>query len=146
MQNPLRSRSTSLPLLLALSIMLCRPTPPASAQATRTYAPPTPQHYQEKHVPKPREEYLEELHSQPTVPVQPGAAPPSSYGPAAPQSAEKSTDLLSLADLLDSIFNNVVDFIRQHMMASFLCMVLLAPFWAMSGMKRAKHPYEERDE
>jgi hypothetical protein len=112
--------------ILALSSAICLgfSFDAALAQPSHTYAPPSPQRYQQR----------------PDLP--PGYDPSYSDPVSKPatdqqqqQQAQPATPATG-SDAVSGVGGQVLDFLHQHMVASFICMLLIAPLWAMTNMRR----------
>ena len=117
--------------LALFSFCLSCPLSSAFAQAHHEYAPPNPQHYQ--HAPVPTQ--LPNFEPGPDAAPQQQRSAPAQAAPNAPQRAV-SQDSMGMSG------NDILAFVQEHMVAIFLCMLLLAPFGAMLAMRKTEHPYD----
>jgi hypothetical protein len=113
-------RVVALVALLFLTCSLSR----AFAQAHHEYADPNPQRYQHPPVP-------EQLPSYEPAP-----------DPQQAMQAQPMQQQLPADGALATTGNQLLDFVHEHLVATFLCILLIAPFWAMFGMRKTKHPYD----
>lgn len=128
-------RSVALLVFLSLSGSLLH----AAAQAHHEAVAPNPQRYQQAPEPQRLPSFAPEpeQRSEPNQDPASGQSADDQPAPAQPMQQQSAP-----SDSLGATVSQLLAFFQQHMAVTFLCILLLAPFWAMLGMRREKHPYD----
>jgi len=118
---------------LALLALLCSGSNVSFglSQATHSYVAPNPQRYQQRPTTQRPDDYAE--------PVGGAVVADDTTTSQPAQPTVRNTAGMSSAQLT---LNEAVDFVHEHMIATFLCMLMIAPLWAVFGMRKTSHPYD----
>lgn len=112
--------------------------PLVALQANHEYVPPNPQRYQQRPTAVQQDDYSEPVGNSASSSDDKKSSSDDKNAPA-PKKEHKNTAGMSSAELTT---NEIVDFLHEHMVATFLCMIMIAPLWAMFGMRKTNHPYD----